>query len=357
MKVTGIISALVFVPLALAQAADPSSAPVSTTPGPTTASSSAYSSQSSTKSGSAPSTSPTATGSVGTDISQDSLTESYSSDSANPFIPASISTTCSDFLTRLNSDATISKCLGSLTTVLSDFTSGPGSASAVPKALDAFCTSNSCVDSKIRPKLTEFKDACSDELIGANPNDLVIKQYDIWYSLIPFKSSICVKGSSEYCLLNIYAGTGSSGTQSTVARRSDLSYAAGHLASTVGKRAQSVIVPNTSTYRNSNLMYLFISPNTPADKLCTPCTQEILSVYSAFGTAVPHALGAAQSPLLGGQAELWPALGEKCPAGFAEEITKMAGIDITGETGGAATMAASYFTTMAAAFAAAIALF
>ncbi|KAF8758852.1 hypothetical protein RHS01_03076 [Rhizoctonia solani] len=281
MKVTGIISALVFVPLALAQAADPSSAPVSTTPGPTTASSSAYTTQSSTKSGSAPSTSPTATGSVGTDISQDSLTESYSSDSANPFIPASISTTCSDFLTRLNSDATISKCLGSLTTVLSDFTSGPGSASAVPKALDAFCT----------PTL-----------------------------------SICVKGSSEYCLLNIYAGTGSSGTQSTVARRSDLSYAAGHLASTVGKRAQSVIVPNTSTYRNSNLIRA-------------------------------HALGAAQSPLLGGQAELWPALGEKCPAGFAEEITKMAGIDITGETGGAATMAASYFTTMAAAFAAAIALF
>ncbi|QRW26913.1 hypothetical protein RhiXN_01508 [Rhizoctonia solani] len=318
MKVTGIISALVFVPLALAQAADPSSAPVSTTPGPTTASSSAYTTQSSTKSGSAPSTSPTATGSVGTDISQDSLTESYSSDSANPFIPASISTTCSDFLTRLNSDATISKCLGSLTTVLSDFTSGPGSASAVPKALDAFCTSNSCVDSKIRPKLTEFKDACSDELIGANPNDLVIKQYDIWYSLIPFKSSICVKGSSEYCLLNIYAGTGSSGTQSTVA-----------------------VDP---TYRM------------PPAISRAPSASEILSVYSAFGTAVPMLSEQPRARFLAARLN-FGRVGEKCPAGFAEEITKMAGIDITGETGGAATMAASYFTTMAAAFAAAIALF
>ncbi|KAJ1310471.1 hypothetical protein OPQ81_007204 [Rhizoctonia solani] len=203
----------------------------------------------------------------------------------------------------------------------------------------------------MRTKLTEFKDACSDELAASN--EMIVKQYDIWYSLIPFKSAICVTDTNaqDYCLLK--ASSSSSSTSKT--RRSDVSYAARHLTNTVHKRAQTVLMPNVDTYRNSHLMYLFTSPDMDAAQLCTPCTQKIVAKYIGFEYATPYALGLNKSPLLGGQAPLWAAMQEKCSSDFTETITKTAGVATADQfSGGPATTAASSFTTLAAAFAAAV---
>ncbi|CAE6434122.1 unnamed protein product [Rhizoctonia solani] len=369
MKVTGIISALIFAQVALGQVTDSSSTAVSNTPSGTKSASvtsstpsSGHSSEASTKPVSATSTNATPTGSTGSNVSVDSLTESYTSDSdSNPFIPADISTGCSAFLNSLNSDPAISKCVTPLINALTTFISGSGSASAVPKTLSSLCSSNSCSASSMGAKLTEFKDACSDELTGANPNKMVIKQYDVWYSLIPFKSAICTKDTTTqaYCLLNIGAGSSSSSTtQNTAARRSNVVYANTHLVNTIRKRAQTVLVPNADTYRNSNLMYLFTSPDMTAPELCTPCTQQIVSKYIAFESATPYALGLSKSPLLGGQSQIWAAMQEKCTPEYMTQVTDIAGV-VTAEqiSGSAVTTTASYFTALAAAFAAAAALF
>lgn len=355
MKVSGIISALIFAHVAMGQAADSTSA-VTTT--------SAHGSQSGTKtstktgtksasqSSSASSPDATPTGSTGSTSSVGPLSESYTGDS-NPLIPDGISDACSTFLTSLNSDTTMSSCLASLNTALSSFTSGSGSASAVSKTLSSLCSTNSCSASSMRAKLTEFKDACSADLTS---NDMVAKQYDVWYSLIPFKSAICAKDADTqaYCLLN----TSSSSSSTSNTRRSDVTYAANHLERSVHKRAQTVLMPNTDTFRNSNLMYLFISPVMNAGELCTSCTQQILSKYVAWESATPYALGLSKSPLLGAQSQLWAAMQEKCPADFTSQVTNIAGVASADQlAGGAVTTTASYFTALAAAFAAALALF
>ncbi|CAE6524736.1 unnamed protein product [Rhizoctonia solani] len=366
MKVSGIISALIFAHVAMGQAADSTSA-VTTISAAASASSSAHGSQSGTKTGTktgtksasqsssasgsaAPDATPT--GSTGSTSSVGPLSESYTGDS-NPLIPGDISDACSAFLTSLNSDTTVSGCLASLNTALSSFTSGPGSASAVSKTLPSLCSTNSCSTSSMRAKLTEFKDACSPDF---GSNDMVAKQYDIWYSLIPFKSAICAKDADTqaYCLLNI--SSGSSSTSNT--RRSDVTYAANHLERSVHKRAQTVLMPNTDTYRNSNLMYLFISPSLTSEQLCTSCTQQIISKYIAFESSTPYALGLTKSPLLGGQSQLWAAMQEKCATDFMSQVTNIAGVASADQLAdGAVTTTASYFTALAAAFAAALALF
>lgn len=346
MKASGIISALIFAYVALGQATDS-----------TSTSQSGTKSQTGTKSSSASTSAApdaTPTGSTGSAGLTGPLTESYTADS-NPLIPADISAGCSAFLTALNSDTTVSGCLTSLNTALSSFNSGSGSSSAVSKTLASLCASNSCSTSTIRSKLTEFKDACSDDFT----NDMVAKQYDVWYSFIPFKAAICAKDpdSQNFCLENTGTGSSSSSTHQNT-RRSDVTYAVKHLTNAVHKRAQTVLMPNTDTYRNSHLMYLFVSPDMTADQLCTPCTQQIYSKYIAFQTATPHALGIKQSPLLSGQSELWAAMQAKCPAEFMTEVTNIAGVVSADKlTGGAVTTTASYFTTMAAAFAATFALF
>ncbi|CUA72210.1 hypothetical protein RSOLAG22IIIB_00873 [Rhizoctonia solani] len=289
MKVSGIISALIFAHVALGQATDSttgSASSVQPSQSGTKSQTGTKSNASTTSSSAAPDASPT--GSTGSTSSSGPLTESYTADS-NPLIPTDISAACSTFLNALNSDTTISNCLTPLNTALSSFTSGSGSSSAVSKALNSVCSSNTCSASSMRAKLTEFKDACSDDITA---NDMVAKQYDVWYSLIPFKSAICAKDATTqaYCLLN----TGSSSTNQNT-RRSDVTYAAGHLTNTVHKRAQTVLMPNSDTYRNSNIMYLFISPDMSADDLCTSCAQQVISKYIAFESATPHALGVSKS--------------------------------------------------------------
>ncbi|CCO26011.1 hypothetical protein BN14_00025 [Rhizoctonia solani AG-1 IB] len=199
-------------------------------------------------------------------------------------------------------------------------------------------------------KLTEFKDRCSDELIGSNPNPVVIKNYDALYALVPFKAAVCAMDGPNYCLIN--AGTNSTSTQSTAARRFGRSYVAGHSAA---KRAQTVLVPNTNTYSSNYLMFLFTSPAMPAELLCTNCTANILSEYMSFQMSQPHALGSAKSPLLGGQGTLWSSMSEKCPADYMKKLSKGSSFD--NSNSGAVSTAAGYFTALAAALAAAVALF
>jgi len=254
----------------------------------------------------------------------------------------------------------MSGCLTPVLNAVSAFTSsGSGSASAVTKALNNLCSSSTCSPSMLRSKLTNFKDACGAELTGSNPNDVVIRDYDTMYTLSPFKAAICSKNPSNqaYCVLN----TSSSGNSKRgVALSSDVMYARDHLANAYVSRkrgsTQSVLVPNVDTYRNTNLLYLFVSPDMNTGELCTDCTEEIMTKYVAWESAVPYALGLANSPMLGGQSQLWAAIQDKCPANFLTEISNAAGSNPDSISGASHVNAGRTVTAFAGALAALVAL-
>jgi len=183
----------------------------------------------------------------------------------------------------------------------------------------------------MRSKLTEFKDACSAELTGATPDPTVVQNYDTMYAMYPFKDAMCSKDADTqaYCVLNIGTGSSTTGTTSNIATgpSESVAFAAAHLEKAyVRKRASGqTVVVNPGTYRTTNLMYLFTSPDMNAGELCTSCTQQIVSKYVAFESSTPYALGLKNSPLLGGQSDLWTAIQEKCPASFLTEVTNIAG--------------------------------
>ena len=82
----------------------------------------------------------------------------------------------------------------------------------------------------------------------------------------------------------------------------------------------TVIAPNVTTYRNTNLPFLFLQPSMASTELCTPCTREIMVSYIKWETQVPYALGLSQSPTLGGQLDLWTAINSTCGANYVNAI-------------------------------------
>ncbi|CAE6491192.1 unnamed protein product, partial [Rhizoctonia solani] len=398
MKVSGIISALIFAQVVLGQAADSSTSVTGTSsvsgakaaasatgsksqsssavsyfmslPGPdlntssvsgakAAASATGSKSQSSSASSTAPDATPT-----GPTSAPGTITESHTL--SELLTPEGVSEQCSTFLKKLNSDtkaagclaslntalssftsgqgsaSDAAGCLASLNTALSSFTSGQGSASDIPSTLKAFCSSTACSTANIPSLLAEFSDACSSDFAS---NKIVATQYDVWYTLIPYKAALCVKDGDEFCLLK--AAKGSSSSQNT--RRSNAAYAAGHLANPVTKRDQTVLTSNIDTFRKSHLLYQFASTDIDAESLCTNCTQIVTAEYVKYRTANAYALAASQESLFGGGVpEFWASLSAKCPVGFPEKITELAGVD---QVGGAATHTASYLTALVATFA------
>ena len=88
---------------------------------------------------------------------------------------------------------------------------------------------------------------------------------------------------------------------------------------------QQSLLPNATTFRLTSLPFLFLSPNMSSTLLCTSCTKTILAAYVAWESRSPYALGLSNSPLLGGQGDLWTGVGGVCGGGFLESISVEAG--------------------------------
>jgi hypothetical protein len=88
----------------------------------------------------------------------------------------------------------------------------------------------------------------------------------------------------------------------------------------------TVVTPNTTTYRTTNLPFLFLQPSFTSSQLCTPCTREVMVAYIKWESAVPYALGLSASPILGGQIELWNAINSTCGTTFINAINAEVGV-------------------------------
>lgn len=239
-------------------------------------------------------------------------------------IPTGISSPCSAYLNKFNSDTSLSTCTSSLITATGAFapstnaSASTPSAAQVKSALAAVCSASTCDASTIRSALADFYQACSDELSTGNQD--VIRIYDVLYTLTPLKNAICSKGdNSEYCVTDIASTISKSSTElSNVAKYVAQSSTASSALSRRADAAQVVasVTPNTTTFATNNLVFLLLQPELPKEKLCQTCTRNVITSYISFESDTPYAPGLSSSQLLAGQSTLYQAVQNTCGSNF-----------------------------------------
>lgn len=108
---------------------------------------------------------------------------------------------------------------------------------------------------------------------------------------------------------NLYNAANASG----VATRRDLS------------NATTALVPNTTTYQDTNLPFMFLQPSMPSSELCTTCARNILTAYIDFESSSPYAPGLSNSLLFAGQISLYNNVTSKCGQSFLNGAVQAAG--------------------------------
>lgn len=251
----------------------------------------------------------------------------------NPLIPSNISGDCSKYMAKLDSDPQILSCTKAFTNAAANFgvgsNSGNASASAVNSALNNLCPSlSACPQSVIRSQLTDFYAACSIELTSS-PNSDVIRAYDVLYVLYPLSKAVCTKADDgKYCVLEV--GSTSSTGKNLLASSGSVSSSADGLwlpvtSGNSRRGEQQVIIPNLEQFKSENVVFLGIQPSLPAEELCLPCTRNVLNEYIQFISSLPYAPGITNSPLMGGETDLYEAVQEKCGAPFLSGSVQAAG--------------------------------
>ena len=218
-------------------------------------------------------------------------------------------------MTKLDSDPQILSCTKAFTSTIANFGAGSDSgstnASAITSALNNLCPNlSACPQSVIRNQLTNFYAACSEELTSS-PNSDVIRAYDVLYVLNPFSSAICTKADDGgYCVLEV--GSTSNTTTNTTSKNSR-------------RGDQQALIPNAEQFKSENLVFLGIQSSLSTEELCQPCTRNVLNAYIQFISDISYAPGISNSPLMGGETDLYNAVQEKCGAPFLSGSVQAAG--------------------------------
>jgi len=169
--------------------------------------------------------------------------------SSNPLIPEGLSDSCNKFYVQLNANTGLAQCLGPL----KQATSGSYGTSS----LNNICSATTCDATTIGAQLSSFQQACQTELTDAK-NAKVIITYDSLYLLSILPKVVCLKDTSgNYCLAN-------SSTSST--KRASLDR----------RGSQQVFIPDAAQFNQKNIPFLGLQTGEAADKLCTPCTRQIM---------------------------------------------------------------------------------
>lgn len=265
-----------------------------------------------------------------------------SSSSSNPFIPSGISQGCSDYLVSLNSNSSFAACTTPITSATSQFAPGVNSSSittsTITSALNNLCSTSAfaaCSDSTVRAQLMAYYSACSAELT-TNVNTDVLRTYDVLYVLTPLREAICSKSDNgKYCVTQLNTTSGSSATGNVALVTSSKQEAlqqylyttpnSGVSARRDVSNTTTALIPNTTTYQDTNLVFLFLDSKMNTTQLCTTCTRNILTSYITFESSLPYAPGLNNSLLLRGQPALYNATVSTCPSGFLSGAVQAAG--------------------------------
>ena len=270
--------------------------------------------------------------------SSSSSSSSSTNSTLAPSIPSGLSSGCTTYLTVLNADPILAQCVTPLLTATTQAANANSSA-ALTTSLTKLCAASPCSDTTIRTKLSEFYGACSVELNGNEDETVasVREIYDLLYVVQPLREVVCTKDNSTqaFCVQSLATALGSPNTTANanftstnvIVTKSPESLAAAHLsidspANPFGKRSflharaadasSTVSYPNSTTYRTTNLPYLFLQPTSPLAALCSSCAKAVFTAYASWEYRTPYALGLSASPILGGQAQLWKGAEATC---------------------------------------------
>jgi len=150
-----------------------------------------------------------------------------------------------------------------------------------------------------------------------NPDPDVLRTYDVLYALIPLKQAVCAKDDNgKFCVLGVTIPSSSAAAAGAKV----------NVAVTKRGAAQApAVIPNTTTFRQTNLLFFFLQPQTASSTLCTTCTRNILMSYINFEQSIPYAPGLGNSPLMGGQSDLYNAVTSTCGNTFFGGAVQAAG--------------------------------
>jgi hypothetical protein len=121
---------------------------------------------------------------------------------------------------------------------------------------------------------------------------------------------MCQKDSSgNYCVLD---ATSSSAKRASLDRR------------------DSTLVSDLQKDAKLDVPFLGVNANLTAEKLCTPCTRNVMNVYLSQFQGVVYGPGLSNSVFLSGQPTLYTAINSKCGASFLGGQAQAAGGLATG---------------------------
>lgn len=156
---------------------------------------------------------------------------------------------------------------------------------------------NSCSNTATRALLTQMFTACNDELMGASPNSQVQLIYDILFAFTPMRAAVCSKDTNGNFCVNSLGST-----------------------TPVNSKRDDDPIVDPSKISTSGAAFLFMLPSSSAAQLCTPCGKSILQAYVTWEAQTPYGPGLKQSPMLGGQSDLWNAVSTQCGASFLTTV-------------------------------------
>lgn len=300
-------------------------------------------------------------------------------------IPSNISSTCTTFLQGFNSNADVASCVAPLIDATASFSPDTQSTlsqenitatlSSICKTASAANSTTGCSDGLVRSLLADFYQSCQSELTDADKYSTAVRElYDLLYVVNPLQAAVCTKnsGTQKYCVLDIVANgsnnaTGVNGTNLVSFATQDgwnpVKFAAENfyiLSKTLGRRflsyvarqdggestegasnstgnVEALLQPNATTFKTTNLPFLFLQPDMTSAQLCTPCTRAVLVAYVKWEARQPYALGLSQSPILGGQMDLWKSIEQTCGQTYTAGIAAEAGVLAAGNSTSAAT--------------------
>lgn len=215
---------------------------------------------------------------------------------------------CQSFLNTLDANDKLASCLASINNATSAFQSADFTSPTEADITAAFanlCSSNACVEDDIIDLLTTFSQSCKEDLVS---NQEVSSSYDMLYNLLPMRTTLCTKDGDEFCAVK----------KGVVGNPTGLELP-------LGDEAQ-IVMANLDAIGTANTGFLFLTPDSSTDALCSICFQNVLAAYVDFEDSVPYALGVNLSPLLQGQAKLWQAVTNNCSAEVAANVAVKGGV-------------------------------
>jgi hypothetical protein len=162
----------------------------------------------------------------------------------------------------------------------------------------------------MRTLLTKFYTDCKNDFDESSGTVKAI--YDSLYNVAPMRKSLCTQDSSsgKFCVQTLAAASKPPASLVQLAQ----SFLAATVASTFAKRDTPASFPNATTFGATNLVFQFLTPDSPQSVLCSPCATEIMQAYVTYETALPFAQGISASGILNGQTALWAAISKTCPS-------------------------------------------